>query len=114
MNPVAKTILGSIARHWLGAFLGVVGARIGLHADTANAATAQLSDDMVSNALLALGAAVIPTAWSVVSRLLLLLRVRVALLMHRGATEHEMKNVIAEATPAARLAAVLTADPLKL
>lgn len=114
MNPVLKTICGSIARHWLGAFLAIVGVRIGLHDDMSRGAVAQLSDEMVANAVIAIGASAVPVVWSVVSRLMLLLRTRVALLMNRGSTEVELGNVIAEATPGAQLAAVLTADPAKL
>lgn len=114
MNPVAKTILGSVTRHWLGAFLGVAGARIGLSHDASSAAVSQLTDDMVANAAVAFLAAVVPTVWSILSRLMLLLRSRVALRMMHGSTEHQLRNVIAEAPRSSLIAAVLTADPVKL
>jgi hypothetical protein len=114
INPVTKTILGSIARHWLGAFLGVIGTRVGLSHDVSTAATTQLTDDMVANATIAFLAAVLPAAWSIGSRLMLLLRARVALLMAHGSTEHQLRNVIAEAPRSSLIAAVLTANPAKL
>jgi len=114
MNPVAKTILGSIARHWLGALLAIVGLRFGISDDASKSAVSQLTDDMVANAVIAFLAALLPVAASIWTRLMLILRARLALLMHAGMTEREVKNVIAEAPKGARLSAVLTADPLKL
>ncbi|HWM26584.1 MAG TPA: hypothetical protein VNP98_17335 [Chthoniobacterales bacterium] len=114
MNPVAKTILGSVARHWLGALLAIVGIRFGISDDTTKTAVSQLTDDMVANAVVAFLAALLPIIASVWSRLMLLLRARLALLMHAGMTEKEVKNVIAEAPKGARIAAILTANPLKL
>jgi hypothetical protein len=112
MNPVAKQILGSIARHWLGAFLGVIAGRV-IPKEVVSAVP-MLTDDMVANGFIALGAAIVPSAASIWSRLKLLLKVRLGLRMHAGMTEENLHNVIAEATPGARLAATLTADPLKL
>lgn len=112
MNPVLKTILGSIARHWLGAFIGVVAGRVVPH--EAVAAVPMLTDDMVANGFTALGIAVVPSAMSIWTRLKLLLRARLGLRMQAGMTEREVSNVIAEAPPGARLAAIVTADPLKL
>jgi hypothetical protein len=73
-----------------------------------------LTDDMVANGLIALGAAVVPSAASIWTRLKLLLRVRLGLRMSAGMTEANLSNVIAEAPAGARLAAIVTADPLKL
>ncbi len=112
MNPVAKTILGSIARHWLGAFLGLVAGRA--IPREVLASVPLLTDDMAANGLIALGAAVVPIALSVWTRLKLLLRARLGLRMSAGMTEREVSNVIAEAPAGARLAAIVTADPLKL
>lgn len=114
MNPVAKTIAGSVARHWLGALLAIVGLRFGINEDASKTAVSQLTDDMVANAIVAFLAALIPVFASIWTRLRLLLRARLALLMHAGMTEKEVKNVIDEAPRGARLAATLTADPLKL
>jgi hypothetical protein len=112
MNPVAKMICGSIARHWLGAFLGLIAGRMIPHEVLSS--VPMLTDDMVANGLVALGAAVVPVTASIWSRLKLLLKVRLGLRMHAGMTEENLHNVIAEATPGARLVATLTADPLKL
>lgn len=114
LNPVAKTIFGSIARHWLGAFLAVVGARIGLSEASTQSAVAQLTDEMVANAIVAAIASIIPIVWSFVSRQALLLKARLALRMNRGSTEQQLRNVISEAPRGARFLAVVTADPLKL
>jgi hypothetical protein len=111
-NPVFKTIAGSIARHWLGAFLGLMAGK--LIPREVLSTVPMLTDDMVANGLIALGAAVIPSAASIWTRLKLLLRVRLGLRMHAGMTETNLDNVIAEATPGARLAAIVTSDPLKL
>lgn len=112
MNPVLKTILGSVARHWLGAFLGLIAGRI-IPREVISTVP-MLTDDMVANGAIALGAAIIPSAASIWTRLKLILRARLALRMHAGMTEKEVSNVIAEAAPGARLAAIVTADPLKL
>jgi hypothetical protein len=112
MNPVAKMICGSIARHWLGAFLGLIAGRVIPHEVLSS--VPMLTDDMVANGLIALGAAAVPIGASVWSRLRLLLRARLALLMERGMTEKHVDNVIAEAPAGARLSAIVTADPLKL
>lgn len=114
LNPVAKTIFGSIARHWLGAFLAIVGVKAGLSSDAAAAAVAQLTDEIVANAIGAFYAAVVPAAWSFLTRQALLLKARLALRMNRGSTEQQLRNVIAEAPRGARALAILTADPLKL
>lgn len=114
MNPVAKTILGSIARHWLGALLAIAGVRFGISDDTAKSVTSQLTDDMVSNAVIAFLAALLPVAASIWTRLRLRLEARLGLKMAAGMTEKELKNVIAEAPRGARVSAILTGDPLKL
>lgn len=111
---ILKIILGSIARHWFGAALALIAARIGLQKDDAGTAVESLSNDMVFNALLALSAAIVPAALSIWSRLKLKLRERVALLLHSDSTESEVKAIIAEAPAGERLAAVLTADPTKI
>jgi len=112
MNPVLKMILGSIARHWLGAFLGLIAGRLIPH--DVIASVPMLTDDMVANGAIALGAAIVPAALSIWTRLKLLLRARLGLLMNAGMTEKNVTNVIAEAPAGARLAAIVTADPLKL
>jgi hypothetical protein len=114
MNPVVKTILGSVARHWLGALLAIVGLRFGISDDASKGAVSQLTDDMVANAVIAFLAALLPVIASIWTRLTLLLRARLGLRMAAGMTEREVKNVIAEAPKGARIAAILTADPLKL
>jgi hypothetical protein len=114
MNPVLKTILGSIARHWLGAFLGLIAGKIGLSHDVATAAISQLTDDMAANMAQSFALSVPTAAASIWSRLKLLLRARLGLLMSAGMTEKNVTNVIAEAPAGARLAAIVTADPLKL
>lgn len=105
-------IFGSIARHWLGAFLGLVAGKM-IPQETL-ASVPLLTDDMVANGLIALGAAAGPILISIWTRLKLLLHARLALRMQAGMTEKEVKNVIAEAPAGARLAAIVTADPLKL
>jgi hypothetical protein len=114
MNPVLKQILGSIARHWLGAFLGLVAGKIGLSADVASAAVSQFTDDMAANMAQSFALSVPTMGASIWSRLRLILHVRLGLLMQAGMTEKEVSNVIAEAPRGARLAAIVTADPLKL
>jgi hypothetical protein len=105
-------IFGSVARHWLGAFLGLVAGR--MIPKEVLSSVPLLTDDMVANGLIALGAAVVPILASIWSRLRLLLNARLALLMERGMTEKHVDNVIAEAPAGARFAAIVTADPLKL
>jgi hypothetical protein len=112
MNPVAKTILGSVARHWLGALLGLLAGKL-IPAE-ALASVPLLTDDMVANGLIALGAAIVPLSLSIWNGLKRVLRERLGLRMSAGMTEREVSNVISEATPKARVAAILTADPLKL
>jgi hypothetical protein len=112
MNPVAKSIIGSVARHWLGAFLGLLAGKF-VPAE-ALAAVPLLTNDMVADGLIALGAAIGPIVSSIWTARMRLLRERLGLRMHAGMTEKEVSNVIAEATPKARLAAIVTADPLKL
>lgn len=114
MNPVLKTIFGSIARHWFGVFLGVVAGRGILDHETVQRATSLLSDDMVSNLAVSLVFAVPPATISIGRSLRLRLRERLALRMAHGSTEHQLNQVIAEAPASARLAATLTTDPLKL
>lgn len=105
-------ILGSIARHWLGAFLGLIAGRLIPH--DVIASVPMLTDDMVANGMIALGAAIVPAALSIWTRLKLLLRARLGLRMSAGMTEKNVTNVIAEAPAGARFSAILTADPLKL
>lgn len=112
MNPVLKMILGSIARHWLGAFLGLIAGKYIPH--DVIASVPALTDDMVANGLVALGAAIVPILSSIWIGLKKLLHVRLGLRMQAGMTEKNVDNVIAEAPVGARLAAILTADPLKL
>lgn len=112
MNPVAKMIFGSIARHWLGALLGLLAGK--LIPASALASVPMLTDDMVANGLVALGAAVLPSAVSIWNGLTRILRERLGLRMSAGMTEREVSNVITEAPRGARLAAIVTADPLKL
>jgi hypothetical protein len=112
MNPVAQKIAGSVARHWLGAFLGLLAGKY-IPKDVLETVPL-LTDDMVANGLIAFGAAVVPIASSIWAGLKSRLRERLGLRMHAGMTEKEVSNVIAEAPRGARLSAILTGDPLKL
>lgn len=112
MNPVAKMICGSVARHWLGAFLGLVAGKV-IPPETLSAVPL-LTNDMVADGLIALGAAIGPIASSIWNARIQLLRERLGLRMSAGMTEREVSNVIAEAPRSARISAILTADPLKL
>jgi hypothetical protein len=105
-------ICGSIARHWLGALLGLLAGKYIPH--DVIASVPLLTDDMVANGLVALGAAAVPISHSIWTGLQRILRERLGLRMSAGMTEREVSNVIAEAPKTARVAAILTADPLKL
>lgn len=113
-NPVLKTILGSILRHFLSVFLGVLVGRGLVSHDDASGAVALLTNDMASNLLVAFFVSILPIAWSIWSRLMLRLREKIALRLHKGATETQVKNIIAAAPWSAQVSAVLTNDPMKI
>lgn len=114
MNPVLKTILGSVGRHWLGAFLTIIGVRIGLHSDVAAQATAQLTDEMVSNFVIVVLATLVSVGGSIWHALRERLRLKIALLLHHGETEAAVDAVLGHSARRSQAAAVLAGDPGRL
>jgi hypothetical protein len=114
MNPVLKTIFGSIARHWLGALLGLLVGRGLMSHEDASSAVDLFTNDMTSNLIMSFLVAVLPATWSFFGRRMLKLREMVALRIHRGADPGDVKRVITCSPFGSRMAAVVTANPDRL
>lgn len=116
MKTLFKIVLGSAARHWLSGLLTMLAARGIVSSEFVSSlpiATA-ISNDYVFDAVSAAVGALLPAALSIVSRLRSKLKQRIALLLQAGATEHEVKEVIASAPIGAQIAATMTANPDKI
>jgi hypothetical protein len=114
MKSVWKTIFGSMARHWVGALLGVVVGKWGITEEHGRGLLDIFTDDFVFNAVTALGVSVLPVAVSVWTRLKTKLERQLALWLPARATTAEVKGVISETPLKDRVRAVLTVDPAHL